>query len=50
MQFVMFVYYLTFKINGTPCAVKAARTVWCGGKLGDYFKGLPIAIWTDPKI
>ena len=21
--------------DGTPCAVKAARTVWAGGKVGD---------------
>ena len=25
--------------------MKAARTVWSGGKSGDYIKGLPIAIW-----
>lgn len=30
--------------DGTPCAVKAACTVWGGGKLGDYIKELPIAI------
>ena len=30
--------------DGTPCAVKVARTVWSGGKLGDYLKGLPITI------
>ena len=30
--------------DGTPCAVKAARTVWSGGKLGDHIKKLPIAI------
>ena len=34
-----------FEFDGTPCAVKAARTVWSGGKSGDYIKGLPIAIW-----
>ena len=31
-------------IDGTPCAVKVARTVWSGGKSGDNTKGLPIAI------
>ena len=31
-------------IDGTPCAVKVACTVWSGGKDGDYFKVLPIAI------
>ncbi|EOJ49555.1 hypothetical protein WM7_00569, partial [Enterococcus faecalis EnGen0361] len=30
--------------DGTPCAVKVARTVWNGGKVGDYFKDLPIVI------
>ncbi len=30
--------------DGAPCAVKAARTVLGGGKSGDDFKGLPIAI------
>ena len=28
----------------TPCAVKAARTVWSRGKVGDYIKDLPMAI------
>ena len=32
------------KHDGTPCAVKVACTVWSGGKLGDYFKQLPITI------
>lgn len=27
-----------------PCAVKVARTVLSGGKVGDDIKGLPIAI------
>jgi hypothetical protein len=27
-----------FIIDGTPCAVKAARTVWTGGKPGDNFQ------------
>ena len=30
--------------EGALCAVKAARTVLSGGKSGDDFKGLPIAI------
>ena len=30
--------------DGTPCAGKPARTVWNGGKTGDYIKGLPIVI------
>ena len=30
--------------DGAPCAVKAACTVLGGGKSGDNFKGLPIAI------
>ena len=30
-----------------PYAVKVARTVWTGGKLGDNFKGLPIRIWNS---
>ena len=25
-------------LDGTPCAVKVARTVWGGGKLGDCIK------------
>ena len=32
----------------TPCAVKIASTVWSGGKLGDYFKELPITIDVPP--
>jgi len=35
---------LKFISDGAPCAVKAARTVRSGGKSGDNFKGLPIAI------
>ena len=31
--------------DGTPCDVKASRTVWSGGKLGDYIKELPITIY-----
>ena len=30
--------------DGTPCTVKAARTVWSGGKVGDNFKNLPIIV------
>ena len=33
------------KFDGTPCAVKAARTVWSRGKAGDHIKCLPMAIW-----
>jgi len=32
-------------IDGTPCAMKVARTVWSRGKDGDDFKVLPIAIF-----
>ena len=35
---------LKFISDGAPCAVKAACTVRSGGKSGDNFKGLPIAI------
>jgi len=31
-------------IDGTPYAVKVARTVWRWGKAEDYIKGLPIPI------
>lgn len=30
--------------DGTRYAMKVARTVWSGGKLGDNIKGLPITI------
>jgi hypothetical protein len=30
--------------DGTPYAMKVARTVWIGGKAGDNTKSLPIAI------
>ena len=33
-------YYL----DGTPCAMKVACTVWSRGKARDNIKGLPIAI------
>ncbi|HIZ57904.1 MAG TPA: hypothetical protein H9725_04900 [Candidatus Faecalibacterium gallistercoris] len=36
-----------FIFDGTPCEVKAACTVWSGGKSGDNFKGLPITIWLE---
>ena len=36
-----------FIFDGTPCEVKAACTVWSGGKSGDDFKGLPITIWLE---
>ncbi|MFQ4274003.1 hypothetical protein C3O95_07810, partial [Clostridioides difficile] len=38
------------KIDGTPCAVKVARTVWSGGKFRDYFKELPIAIGISQSV
>ena len=31
-------------IDGKPYEVKISCTVWSGGKSGDNFKGLPIAI------
>lgn len=31
--------------DGTPCTVKAVRTVWSGGKVRDNIKDLPIAIF-----
>lgn len=33
-----------FDFDGTPYAMKVARTVWSGGKTRDYLKGLPITI------
>ena len=33
-----------FYFDGTPCAVKVARTVWVGGKDRDNIKILPIDI------
>lgn len=35
-------------IDGTPCAVKVACTVWAGGKDGDNNKVLPISIVSLP--
>ena len=32
------------QFDGTPCAVKVARTVWAGGKVRDNIKDLPISI------
>ena len=29
------------------CTMKVACTVWSGGKVGDYFKGLPITTIAD---
>ena len=40
----MFVKIIGNTIDGTPCAVKVACTVWSGGKLGDNIKELPITI------
>ncbi len=31
-------------VDGTPYDGKLSRTVWDGGKLGDYIKELPIVI------
>ena len=31
-------------LDGTPCAMKVACTVWSRGKARDNIKGLPIAI------
>ena len=39
----MFIFFI-LKFEGTPCAVRVARTVWSGGKDGDYIKVLPITI------
>ena len=44
MKMGMMVISQLLSVDGTPCAVKVARTVWSRGKSGDYFKGLPIAI------
>ena len=35
--------------DGTPCTVKAVRTVWSGGKVVDNIKDLPIAIFREPR-
>ena len=38
-------------LDGTPCAMKVACTVWVRGKGRDNFKALPINIinFTDPS-
>lgn len=38
-------YHKQVNIDGTPYAVKVARTVWSGGKDGDNIKILPITIF-----
>ncbi len=43
-MFLLFVKITNNSFEGTPCAVKVARTVWSGGKLGDCIKKLPITI------
>jgi hypothetical protein len=35
--------------DGTPYAVKVARTVWSGGKAGDNIKRLPIVINAEKR-
>lgn len=35
--------------DGTPFAVKAACTVWRGGKAGDNIKGLPITYYSTEE-
>ena len=39
-------------LDGTPCAMKVACTVWSRGKVGDNIKDLPIAIinFTDLAV
>jgi hypothetical protein len=34
-------------LDGTPCAMKVACTVWTGGKVGDSIKDLPISILSE---
>jgi hypothetical protein len=34
-------------LDGTPCAMKVACTVWTGGKAGDNIKCLPISILSE---
>ena len=36
--------------DGTPYEGKLSRTVWSGGKSGDYFKGLPITIGAGNSV
>lgn len=35
-------------LDGTPCAMKVACTVWVGGKVRDNIKCLPIDIVNPP--
>ena len=37
-------------VDGTPYTLKGVRTVWSGGKLGDYIKELPIATKSGQRI
>lgn len=37
-------------LDGTPCAIKVACTVWSRGKARDNIKGLPIAIVNPPDF
>ena len=34
-------------LDGTPCAMKVACTVWTGGKVRDSIKDLPISILSE---
>ena len=43
-SFEIFCNRLKSYIEGTPCAVKVACTVWSGGKFRDNIKELPITI------
>ena len=36
-------------LDGTPCAMKVACTVWSKGKVRDNIKDLPIAIINSPN-
>ena len=38
-----------FIIDGTPCAAKAARTVWMGGKPGDSFQRVTYPYFNTAK-
>lgn len=40
----LIIFRKLLKDDGTLYAVKVARTVWFGGKVGDSFKNLPIEI------
>ena len=41
--------WINLNIDGAPYAMKVARTVWGGGKVGDDFKDLPIAHRFSPN-